>query len=257
MNSLNDYSLISILKQLHKWRKPIVYVGFAAAVISATVSLIVPVYYESTTVFYAASEDLFKPTKVFGYNDSEIEYYGSTDDIQRILTVANSFELTDYLISEFGLYDHYDIDSSRSKASFKIRERLLDRYQVVRTKYDAIELTFEDRNPEMSAQLANAARWKIDQIVGNVIRESQKSIIDSYSTSIDIKEQIAKFNASMRDVKTGDVIILDFSEDKVDVSINEALIDSIEGESFLKALLAIWLGPKPPNEPLKKGILGG
>ena len=39
--------------------------------------------------------------------------------------------------------------------------------------------------------------------------------------------------------------------------VNSTLIDSIEGESFLKALLAIWIGPKPPNEPLKKGILGG
>jgi hypothetical protein len=72
-----------------------------------------------------------------------------------------------------------------------------------------------------------------------------------------IKDQIAKFNASMRDVKTGDSITLDFSGRKVDVYINNALIDSMEGESFLSALLAIWLGPKPPNEPLKKGILGG
>jgi hypothetical protein len=72
-----------------------------------------------------------------------------------------------------------------------------------------------------------------------------------------IKDQIAKFNASMRDVKTGDSITLDFSGRKVDVFINNALIDSMEGESFLSALLAIWLGPKPPNEPLKKGILGG
>jgi hypothetical protein len=61
----------------------------------------------------------------------------------------------------------------------------------------------------------------------------------------------------MRDVKTGDSITLDFSGGKVDVFINNALIDSMEGESFLSALLAIWLGPKPPNKPLKEGILGG
>jgi hypothetical protein len=71
-----------------------------------------------------------------------------------------------------------------------------------------------------------------------------------------IKDQIAKFNASMRDVKTGDTIVLDFSGNKVDVLINDKQIDSVEGEAFLKALLAIWLGPKPPNEPLKQGILG-
>jgi hypothetical protein len=71
-----------------------------------------------------------------------------------------------------------------------------------------------------------------------------------------IKDEITKFNASMRDVKTGDTIVLDFSADTVQVWINDDLIDSIEGQAFVKAVLAIWLGSKPPNEPLKKGILG-
>lgn len=71
-----------------------------------------------------------------------------------------------------------------------------------------------------------------------------------------IKEQIKKFNASMRDVKAGDVIVLNISDNKVDVLINDAQIDSVEGNAFLKALLPIWLGPEPPNKPLKQGILG-
>ncbi len=71
-----------------------------------------------------------------------------------------------------------------------------------------------------------------------------------------IKDEIAKFNASMRDVKSGDSIVLDFSGDKVDVLINDARIDSVSGKTFQQAVLAIWLGPKPPNEALKQGILG-
>jgi len=62
--------------------------------------------------------------------------------------------------------------------------------------------------------------------------------------------------ATLADVKTGDTITLDFLGDKVDIKINDALTSSVEGEGFPKAVLAIWLGPKPPNEPLKKGILG-
>ena len=71
-----------------------------------------------------------------------------------------------------------------------------------------------------------------------------------------IKDEIAKFNASMRDVKSGDSMVLDFSGDRVDVLINDTRIDSVTGEAFARALLAIWLGPKPPNEALKRGILG-
>ena len=102
---MKDYSLLSIVKLIHAWRKPILYTTLGVAILSAVISLIVPVYYQSNTLFYAASEDLFKPKKVFGYGDNDVEYYGTTADIQRILTVANSHELTSFLIDSLKLYD--------------------------------------------------------------------------------------------------------------------------------------------------------
>jgi hypothetical protein len=71
-----------------------------------------------------------------------------------------------------------------------------------------------------------------------------------------IEDEIVKFNASMRDVKKGESIVLDFADDTVDVLINGTRIDSVAGKAFQQALLAIWLGPKPPNDALKQGILG-
>jgi len=72
----------------------------------------------------------------------------------------------------------------------------------------------------------------------------------------DIKAEIEKFNASMRDVVSGDSLVLDFSDDSVDVMVNDTRIDSVTGEAFQRALLSIWLGPEPPNDALKQGILG-
>lgn len=69
-----------------------------------------------------------------------------------------------------------------------------------------------------------------------------------------IKDEIDQFNASMRDVKVGDVIVVD---DYLDVLINGTKIDSVKGAAFQRALLAIWLGSKPPNDARKEGILGG
>lgn len=79
---------------------------------------------------------------------------------------------------------------------------------------------------------------------------------DNNTDLASVKDEIAKFNASMRDVKSGDSIMLDFSGDTVDVLVNDNKVDSIVGSEFQKALLAIWLGPKPPNDELKEGILG-
>jgi capsule polysaccharide export protein KpsE/RkpR len=150
------------------------------------------VYFESTTLFYAASEDLFKPKKVFGYGESDVEYYGTTDDIQRILTVTNSYELTSHLVSTFGLYEHYNVDSTRNKAAFVVREKLMNHYEIIRTKYDAIELTIEDRDPKVAAAMANSARDKINSIISEMIRGSQKKVIESYTKTIENKEKALK-----------------------------------------------------------------
>ncbi|MGQ9496536.1 MAG: chalcone isomerase family protein [Thermoanaerobaculaceae bacterium] len=33
-------------------------------------------------------------------------------------------------------------------------------------------------------------------------------------------------------------------------------VGTIEGKAFADALLAVWLGPKPPSADLKAGLLG-
>jgi len=78
----------------------------------------------------------------------------------------------------------------------------------------------------------------------------------NYEDVASIKGEIATFNASMRDVKTGDTIVLDFSGDTVGVLINGIEVDVVEGKPFQQALLSNWLGPKPPNDDLRAGILG-
>lgn len=185
---MEDYSLIGILKILHKWRKQIVYVCAGVGILSIVIALILPVYYSSTTTFYAASEDLFKPQKVYGYGENEINYYGTSSDIQRILTVAQSSELLDFIVQKYNLYEHYDIDPSKPKASYLVREQFMDHMTLMRTKYDALDLTVEDKDPEMAAAMANATRNQIDTIVTSIIRGSQRRVLESYVKTIRQKE---------------------------------------------------------------------
>jgi hypothetical protein len=76
-----------------------------------------------------------------------------------------------------------------------------------------------------------------------------------FKTQIDTL--IANFKAA-GEAKTGDVIHLDFAPDagtKVIVN-GKAQGSAIAGEDFYIALLRIWLGDKPADGDLKKGMLG-
>lgn len=103
---MHDYSFVSLIRTLHAWRKPILFISAGSALIAIVASLLMPVYYKASTVFYAASQDLFKPQKVFGYLQSDMYYYGGSEDIERLLTAAYSHEVVGHLVDEFDLYAH-------------------------------------------------------------------------------------------------------------------------------------------------------
>lgn len=183
-----DYSLTGVIKTLYRWRKPVLYLTAAAAILSIVLSLLMPNYYEGKTVFYAASQDLFKPEKVFGGSNSDMYYYGSEEDMDRIMTIGTSKELIDLIVDSFDLYRHYKLDRDKPLAGFKVREKFLDAYGIMRTKYDAMELTFEDKDPVLAAAIANTARNKINAFASGIIKGSQMNIISSYRQAVENKQ---------------------------------------------------------------------
>jgi Chalcone isomerase-like len=73
-----------------------------------------------------------------------------------------------------------------------------------------------------------------------------------------LQPRIKVLNARMVDFKEGHY--LSFANDAakgVAVDVNGAGGGAIEGADFAAALLSVWLGPEPPNEDLKAGLLGG
>ena len=133
---------------------------------------------------------------------------------------------------------------------------------ILKVKVYVIGLYLESKSSDPQAIIESSGNKRIAmQFVHKVTARELRGgwtegFEDNTGDVAGIKDEIAKFNASMRDVKSGDSMVLDFSGDRVDVLINDTRIDSVTGEAFARALLAIWLGPKPPNEALKRGILG-
>ena len=71
------------------------------------------------------------------------------------------------------------------------------------------------------------------------------------------KAAIAKLYALIPDVKDGETLSLAYVPGAgTTVSHGDKVLGVIEGKEFAEALFALWLGPKPPSEDLKKGMLG-
>jgi capsule polysaccharide export protein KpsE/RkpR len=183
-------SLLPLLGTLYPWRRHIAYVTIAAFVLSIVFCLFMKNYYQGKTIFYAASQDLFKPEKVFGNTQNEVYYYGSGEDIDRVMTIGNSDEVIDFLIDSFDLWAVYKIKSGTPKAHYKLRKAFRENYNILLTKQDALELTVEDKDPVRAANMANAARDKIDNLVRDIMKSSQLALASSLQKAIHNKEAL-------------------------------------------------------------------
>ncbi len=116
------------------------------------------------------------------------------------------------------------------------------------------------------------------RIALHILRElTSKKLLDAFNEAIEANhtpaelaaldtqlKQMARIFDSMKDVKPGDVITLDYlpasstiPASSTQISVNGTVIGGIVGPSFNRALLKIWLGSKPVQDDLKKALLGG
>ncbi len=70
-----------------------------------------------------------------------------------------------------------------------------------------------------------------------------------------LKPEIGKLQGLMKDMKKGETMAYNFSED-VDVMIRGQKVGSVGDKAFAHQLIRVWIGKNPPNPELKDGFLG-
>jgi hypothetical protein len=72
-----------------------------------------------------------------------------------------------------------------------------------------------------------------------------------------IRDRIATLSSWVTDMNAGDTITLTYVPEKgVTVEVRGSVVGTLPGADFARALFGLWLGPQPPNQGLKAGMLG-
>lgn len=240
----NRDNLLGVLGTIYRWRKALRNACLLALLGSIGIALWMDNYYKSTTIFYPSNQDLSKPELIFGGMSKVTEYFGTDKDVDRILEIAASNELVDYMLARFRLFDHYGIDSSGQEGRYWARLRFRDLYVVQKNRNDAIELTIEDTDPKLAADMANAAREKIDEISQRLTKNSQAKLIASFDANIKRKtSELARLGDSLRDVQLeyniysggyqGEQLSEQLSRAEEDIARNRARLEVLDGNPHI------------------------
>ncbi|MBV8466135.1 MAG: chalcone isomerase family protein [Burkholderiales bacterium] len=97
-----------------------------------------------------------------------------------------------------------------------------------------------------------------DKLHESLIEGLQENSTEAELTAMQPKiKQLNSVFQSVKDVDTGDVILLDFLPGKgTQISVRGQIKDVIAGDDFAKSLLKVWLGHKPVSADLKAAMLG-
>jgi hypothetical protein len=138
----------------------------------------------------------------------------------------------------------------RTKAIFKVYVGGL--YLETPSK-DAAAVVSSDQVKRMTLSLLRGLDGsKITEAISEGFEKNSKAQMGA------LKERLDRLNGMIPNVEKGDQIVLTYVPGKGTMVAAKNLEKGvIEGKDFADALFAVWLGPNPVQEDLKKGLLGG
>jgi uncharacterized protein involved in exopolysaccharide biosynthesis len=178
----SPYQLTGILSLLIKWRKPLAGIVVLAALLSAGIAFLLPDEYQSTAVFYPTDLNDINPEQLMSSNrPTAPELFGKAADIDRMLTIAYSQPLADYIIRRFDLARHYGSDTSKAENRQYVVDEFLSNFVAEHTERDAIAVSFRDRDKHLAAAVANAITARIGQMNQQLIAGNRREMLHIYT----------------------------------------------------------------------------
>jgi capsular polysaccharide biosynthesis protein len=159
---------------LYKWRKPIVIVCAAAAIISAAVSLMIKEKYKSMVTLYAEQQNSFGALLLEDEKTGDILAYGGEKDAERLLQTITSDKLRDKVIERFNLWDVYKININDKGSKSQVINEYYENVSADLTKYGSIEIVVLDGDPARAAEMANYIAMYSDTITHHMRSDRAK-----------------------------------------------------------------------------------
>lgn len=185
-----DSNLFPLLRPLIRSWRFIFGLTLAAGILSVIIALLLPNFYESETRFYTASPDLGKPEKIFGLTGKDMEYYGSEDDRDRFLSLAESGMMLQFLIDSFQLMEYYEIDDSSQSGGSSAQAALSGDLTILTDERDAIRMKMVHTSDTAARDIVVAARNFAEQQIVQFQKQGQKRVIETFEHSIRDKEKL-------------------------------------------------------------------
>jgi len=207
-----SFNFLELIELIWNWRKRLILLTIAAAIISAVVSFIVTEKYESNMIFYPTVGNSFSSSYLkesSGQKGDPLEF-GSETEVEEMLQILNSDLMKGAIVNKFNLMKYYKLDESDDQRYKKLSYMLKKNISFKRTDYTSIEVKVLDENPEMAAKIVDGISLLIDSIKTSIQRQvamqalevversykEKSNEIKTIDDSLDVLGKLGVYNSS-------------------------------------------------------------
>ncbi len=202
MENNNQYNSFSLLKFVWGWRKWLLIICFATAVISAVCSFFITPRFKSSATIYAPRTNSMAKILLNEENYNErldIKAYAIEEETEQMMQLLNAVEIKDSLIQNFNLAVHYDISTKSKGWKTKLYKALTNNLTIKRTDYGAITISVSDEDPQMACDMANTVLRLLDTVKNRTERERATAAYVALRKQLDsITQEIARIDDSIK-----------------------------------------------------------
>ncbi|HEY0262080.1 MAG TPA: hypothetical protein VGB95_03580 [Chitinophagales bacterium] len=192
-----EYNLVHVLRILNKWKKHILIITVSATILTAVFSwFFMKDYFMSSARLFPINVMYTDRYIMFNTGDAtHIPYFGEKEDVGRLLGVATSEDVKQYLINKHNLVSVYEIDTTEKYWKTKLYKEFDENYKAIKSDEGAVEISLLDTKPERAKDIIEDAIQKIDDVHKMSIEENRKAQYAIFTEQIKQQEAAVERNA--------------------------------------------------------------
>ncbi len=215
----NEFNSFGLIRFIWKWRKLLIIISIAAAIISFGASLLIRPQFKSTSIIYAPRTNSLSKILLNEQNYNErldIKAYAVEEETEHLIQILNSREIKDILIEKFNLVEHYGLKKDMKYWQTRLYKAMENMITIKRTQYGAISVTVSDWDSQLAARMANEIVNQLDTFKNKVERERASAAYYLLEKQLEeINQEMKRIDDSLSVLAENGVLILDRQAERI------------------------------------------
>ncbi len=153
----NYFDSTSLFEFFWRWRKQLIIIAVAAAVVSSGITYLIHERYKSTVIMFPVQSNAISKAlltdDMSGKND--VLQFGEEEQAEQLLQILSSDEIRTRICDKYKLMQHYRIDPNDRFKNTRLYEMYSDNISFKRTEFMSVKIEVLDEDPKIASLIAN------------------------------------------------------------------------------------------------------